>query len=285
MSSRFDDDMQARVVSGPAHYDFAARGPVAAVPVELEGRVVGYLFHGLQGEEGSAGLITASGTDFVPEGSGHWLKALRALKERDVSAADAVASLLGTAGPGQAGHVGPSLQTYDGKHALDQELNPQKAAAQLRGRGTETADVSRQAVDAALRGQMPMTPAVAERVANMDAALQQRPTPEPVLVALTPATSRIPDDLASGARVQEASFLISYLAGTDHPFVGVDTVVWLRVPEGTPALFQEPALPTDPGTLLLGRGLTWEVERVLERDQQRIVTARVIAREPQRVSV
>lgn len=283
MNSRFDDDMEARVVSAAAHYDYAAAGPVMAAPIERDGRVVAYLFHGLDGEAESAGLVSALDSGFHPEGTGHWYGLLGALREREVPAAEAVRSLLGSSGPDSVGRVGGELHRYDGKKALDAQLNPEKAAQQVdaRQRRRETTpSISRAMIDAALRGETPLTEPVAEQVAKLDFALAEKPTPEQLVVAFTDAVGRIPDRLGTGTRTREPAFLVTYLAATGQGFPGVDTVVWLQVPAGTPALFQEPQLPGDPGMLLLGRGIEWEADRVFEMGGQTIVTAHVVGREP-----
>lgn len=275
--SRFDEDLHPRVVSGRPHYNFGAQGPVYAVPVVRGGETVGYLFHGAENEPDAAGLIATTSGDFQPKGSGHWSAALQRLREADVPAAEAVRSLLGTVGPEGAGAVGTELRRYDGKSVLDVELNPHKAT---RGTRRDAPASSRQVIDAALRGERAVTPEIWARVAKLDTALSAKPTPEAVVVALTRASALIPDDLATGSRVFEPSFLTSYLAKTGQRFPGVDLVVWLRVPAGTPALFREPSVAGDPGLLILGRGLEWQVDRVVDMEGQKVVTAHVVDRRP-----
>lgn len=275
--SRFDEDLHPKIVSGPAHYDFGARGPVYAVSVVRNGETVGYLFHGDEGEPNAAGLIATTSGDFQPQGSAHWSAELRRLREADVPAADAVRSLLGAVGPAIAGTVGTELRRYDGKSALEAQLNPRPPVARERSAAPGS---SRAAIDAALRGEAPLTPDLRERIERLDAALSAKPTPDDLVVALTRASARIPADLAAGSRVFEPSFLTSYLAKTGQRFPGVDTVVWLRVPSGTPAMFREASVAGDPGVLVLGRGLEWEVDRVLSSDEQTLVTAHIVDRRP-----
>jgi hypothetical protein len=55
-------------------------------------------------------------------------------------------------------------------------------------------------------------------------------------------------------------------------------VVKLEVPAGVPAIYQESPLPGQPGSLLLGRGLRWEVCRVVPVGAQLLVTGRVVPR-------
>jgi hypothetical protein len=285
MGSRFDEDVQGRAVGGPPRYDFGARGPVFAVPVARDGETVAYLFHGSDDEPDAAGLISRMQGDFQPAGSGHWLGVLRELRAQEVPAAQAIQSLLGATGPVPAGRVGSELRRYESKSELEALLNPERRDS-TRGRGGAEpsrgagSGVTRSAIDAALRGQTPLPPPVAERVAAIDSALAVKPTPEAVVVAMTPASAVIPDDLAPGVRVFEPSFLTTYLAGADERFPNQPIVVRLRVPAGIPALFQEAALPGSPGTLLLGRGVEWEVDRIVQLPGQTIVTAHVTARRP-----
>ncbi|KAA9108295.1 hypothetical protein [Microbacterium rhizomatis] len=117
-------------------------------------------------------------------------------------------------------------------------------------------------------------------MALIDSALAVRPTVDPIVVTLTGASARIPDDPAPGTRTFEPSFLTSYLTGKDYRPFPQATVVRLLIPEGTPALFQEPALPDNPGTLLLGRGIEWEIDRVVTLPDHTLVTAHVVARRP-----
>ena len=278
--SRFDEDMHPRVVSGPPRFNFAAYGAVYAVPVVLDGRTVAYIFHGGQDEPDSAGVITTTSGALPPHGSKHWSDALQRSKAAGVPAADAVRSLLGAVGPEGAGVVGTELRRYDGKAVLDAELNPHKAAPAPRRDAPQS---SRELLDAALRGEREVTRDIRAQVERLDTALSAKPTPDALLVALTGASARIPDELRAGTRVFERSFLPSYLAKTGVRFAGIPLVVWLRVPAGTPALFTEPALPGDPGVLLLGRGIEWEVDRVIDLEGQKVVTARVVDRRPDRI--
>lgn len=281
MSSRFDDDVEARLVSTPSRYNFGARGPVMAAPVEQDGQVVGYVFHGVEGEEDAAGVLADLRSDFAQRGIRHWSALLKDLHAREIPAAEAVQSLLGAEGPDGAGHVGRELERVESKTVLDLRLNPQKADASRRGEeSTRPATVGRAEIDAALGGEAPMSDAVSDQVAKLDFAVTRKPTPDALVVAVTSAVARIPEVLESGATVREPGYLITYLAPKTQKFPGAETVMWLQVPAGTPALFQEPRIPGDPGTLILGRGLEWQADRIFTLDGQRIITARVTDRGP-----
>ncbi|MFC5338796.1 hypothetical protein [Leucobacter denitrificans] len=120
-------------------------------------------------------------------------------------------------------------------------------------------------------------------MAEIDETLELRPTPEAIVVTLVPTSARIPTALTQGDRVFEPSYLMSFLMGLSEPVEDIPLLVRLSVPAGTPALFQEPALPGNPGTLLLARGIEWEVMRVVKLPSQTMVTARVIERRPQQL--
>lgn len=142
---------------------------------------------------------------------------------------------------------------------------------------SEPEDASRAAIDAALRGQRPLTEAIAEKVTAIDAALDAHPLSEAIVVALTSATAVVPVELQHGDEYVEKAYLRSYLVGTGHRFDGVESVVWLQVPAGTPALFLE-SQDSSPASFLLGRGLRWRVDRAFVYDGQRIITASVVGR-------
>lgn len=290
MSSRFDDDVQARITGGPERYWFGAQGPVYAVPIERDGSPVAFLFHGSDDEPDAAGLVASMSGDFQPVGSGHWLGVLAELRAKNVPAAEAIRSLVGATGPESAGRVGTELTRYDGKHELERLLNPSRPdrsrRAEQTGRERErSAAVSRQEIDDALRSDAPLTERVAERIRTLDAVLDAKPTREPIVVSLFPSSSRIPTSPEPGLTVVEPSYLTSFLASSDETLPAQPVVVKLRVPPGTPALFIEPSVPGDAGTLLLGRGIHWTIDRVVSSNQSTLITGHVTARSPRSVPV
>ncbi|WP_345801715.1 hypothetical protein AAIB33_01035 [Microbacterium sp. AZCO] len=274
-----EGDVTGRRVSGPARYDFGARGPVFAAAVTRDGEVVAFLFHGDEDEPDAAGLMAAPGAGFEPTGSGYWLGELARLCESGVPAAEAVQGLLETSGPPVAGTVGTELRRYSGKHELKAMLDPKRMAADRAVRDSRTVPL-RDRVDAALRGETPATKDVLGQIERLDAALAVKPTPDAVVVTLTPPAAVIPEDLAPGMRVFEPSFLTTYLTSSPEALPTVRRLVLLRVPAGVPALFTEASVPGGPGVLLLGRGIEWEVLRVLAGGRQEIITAKVVDRRP-----
>lgn len=287
MSSRFDDDVQARQISGPPRYRQVTDGPVAAAEILRDGQTVGYLFHGIDDEEEEVASVVGSDIgDFRPSGSRYWNDRLGEFRSRDVPAADAVRELLGAEGTARAGVVGTEITRYSSIDELRELLDPGYAdrRAQRSRRSADTEPLSREQIDAALAGRMPVTEAIAGQVEKIDSALSVHPTAESIVVALTAATSTVGVGLSTGDRVREGGYLLSYLVSTDHVFESVDAIVWLHVPAGVPALPQPPGIPGGPSTLLLGRGIEWEVLRVLDRDGQTVITGRVVDHAPQRVA-
>ena len=277
--TRGDDDVEGRLVGAPTTYHFGPSGPVQAAPVVRDGETVGFLFHGSEDEPDAAGLMAAPGRDFEPAGSRYWLDELKRLFERGVPAAEAVRSLLGTSGPAVAGTAGTELRPYAGKYELKAILNPERIAADRAHREARPVPLG-QRVDAALRGETPVTPEVHGHIERLDTALAVKPTPDALVVTLTPAAAVIPDGLTPGTRVFEPSFLSTYLTSSPESFPTARRLVLLQVPEGVPAFFTEASLPGGPGVLVLGRGIEWEVLRVLTGEEQEIITARVVDRRP-----
>ena len=118
-------------------------------------------------------------------------------------------------------------------------------------------------VDAVLRGEAPPTPEIEQMIANLDGALAGRPTPDPVVVWLAYDRQRLAgfDELA-GRRITEPTFLMSHLDTPESDYGDVPVVLKLSVPAGVPAVF----LAAEPvGVLMLARGLSWTVSRVVSQ--------------------
>lgn len=292
--SYFDDDLQPRLVGEPFTYNFSALKSVFAVPIKFENELVGYFFHGSDEEPDSAGVLLKPGHDYESEEGRFWDQRLKESFSKGVSAREAVSSLLGVSGPGAAGTVGQALVERSGKSELEDELDPEGAR-----RRTEAATRSRTRrspaefpvltlrgeMDAVLRGEISSSEQVRQRVAEFDEALSRQPTPEAIIVTLTPAVARVPSGLERGSRVFEPSFTTSYLMGTKDRPEGIPLVVRLAVPAGVPAYFQAPAVEGEPGVLMLGRGLEWEVQRVAAFPEQTFVFAQVVSVRPEEIQV
>lgn len=288
--SYFDDDLQPRLASEPFTYNFSALKSVFAVPIKFENELVGYFFHGSDEEPDSAGVLLKPGYDFQSEEGDYWRRQLKESFSKGVSAREAVSSLLGASGPGVAGTVGQVLVERSGKSELEDELDPEgarrRAEASTRSRARRASAefpvlTLRGEMDAVLRGEISSSEQVRQRVAEFDEVLNRQPTPEAIIVTLTPAVARIPAGLERGSRVFEPSFTTSYLMGTKDRPEGVPMVVRLAVPAGVPAYFQAPAVEGEPGVLMLGRGLEWEVQRVASFPEQTFIFAEVVSVRPE----
>lgn len=288
--SLFNDDLYPEISGAPLTYRFDAYKQIFATPVELEGETVGFLFHGSDDEPEAAGLIIKANHPFRTGGGRYWKQRLMDLRAKDVSAADAVKSLLGASGPQGMGNVGAELVEYSGKRVLEDQMNPKQAArrAEREASPSTRQDAARrpgsgESIDAALAGDGEIAGETLARITQLDQALSVHPTPEQVIVTLTAPAARIPANIQPGDRVYEPSFLRTFLMGLQEPLTGVPVVVRLAVPAGIPAMFQEPTLPGEPGTLLLGRGIEWEAVRVVELGDQKLVTARIVDRRPRQL--
>lgn len=293
----FNDDLHPRLVSEPFTYNFSALGRVSAAPITLANELVGYIFHGSEEEPGSAGVLLGPDHNYESEQGRFWHHRLRDSFARGVLAREAVTSLLGIAGPGNSGTVGTALVERSGKRELEDELNPERArrraGAEARSRGRqESEDVGtripvmtlRSEMDAVLRGEISPSEQMRKRVAQFDEVLSRRPTPEAIIVTLTPAIARIPEGLESGSRVFEPSFTTSYLMPTKQLPPGEPVVLRLTVPAGVPAHFFPPASEGAAGMLLLGRGLEWEVRHVVQLAEHLVIFGYVINVRPEHIS-
>ncbi len=288
--SHFDEDLHLKLVGEPFTYNFSALKRVFAAPITLGNELVGYLFHGSEEEPGSAGVLLKPGHNYESEGGRFWDQRLKESFSKGVSAREAVSSLLGASGPGVAGTVGQALVERSGKSELEDELDPEgarrRAEAATRSRARRAPAefpvlTLRGEMDAVLRGEISSSEQVRQRVAEFDEVLGRQPTPEAIIVTLTPAVARIPAGLERGSRVFEPSFTTSYLMGTKDRPEGVPMVVRLAVPAGVPAYFQAPAVEGEPGVLMLGRGLEWEVQRVASFPEQTFIFAEVVSVRPE----
>lgn len=258
-----------------------------AVPVLSAQGVLGYIFHGVDGESGSAGTLQLSSSKRAEAATLYWESELARLHAQGVPAAEAVKSLIGRTSPQGESRVEGDLQRYENKGAVDQLLHPEahehrrqwwEQHEQMRAAREPSRPVSdsREQVDAALRGQLPMTSAVAAAVENLDSALATKPVPEAIVVTVLWRRSDLPAALDVGVRVHEAAYMLSYLVPEDHAFADAEVRMILRVEAGVPALFQEPRDTSRPPMLMLGRGIEWELIRTVELPEQLAIFARTV---------
>ncbi len=274
--ARWDEDVEGRAVSPLRNYHAGATGAVVAAPILRGSTVDGYLYRGVGAESQRAGIDARRGSDFDPAGAKYWRALLRERFSEGVPAAEAFDLLLGAAGPEEAGRVGSETVQFPSRQALFDALNPQAARSEDRRTGS-AARATPSEIDSVLRGETRPSEAVETAIRDMDLALVQRPTPDPVLVSMTRDRGSLPESLTTGTVVQEPTYLVTELTSDARSIIGGDVLITLRVPSGVPALIQPPALPAHPPRLLLARGLSWRVLRVVEGDGRLLVTAELLA--------
>lgn len=252
-----DDDLHLRIVGEPTNYFYGTQSEVRALPITRDGEIWAYAFYSVDVAENSAGLVHRITEEFSAR---EWYDHLREAYAAGVSAEDAILRLRGTVSRDGLWSVGTELRHATSKDALKLELNPRLAAAATTRRTTPA--VTRDVIDAVLRGEMPSTREIDAAIANLDAAVSARPTPEPLLVAMPRTLESLPADLQVGMRIVEPTYLQTVFSTRQTTFPDEDAVLTLRVEENTPALFIDSENDTGPGTLLLGRGITWEVTAV-----------------------
>jgi hypothetical protein len=157
--------------------------------------------------------------------------------------------------------------------ALGTAANPPEAVAAIqRERDRQAAastDTGRDAVDDVLRGRRRPTPAIEERIAALDSALAGKSLPDTVVVWF--GREVLPIGSSGGAavrgdRIHEPTYLRTRFDTPDSEYGDAPVVVKVRVPAGTPAVFLAHAGgdPSAGSVLLLARGLTWTVSRVID---------------------
>ncbi|MET8299148.1 ADP-ribosyltransferase, partial [Streptomyces sp. NPDC005180] len=115
-------------------------------------------------------------------------------------------------------------------------------------------------------------PQVLHNIEEVDKALAGRRLPEDVMVVRGSGTGHLafehPEDLV-GQRIIDKGYMSTSLGvNPAGGFSSMDSVMHLRVPEGTPALWLEKVSNFGAGEreLLLGRGMTYQVTRAF-RDE------------------
>lgn len=116
------------------------------------------------------------------------------------------------------------------------------------------------------------TPQVLHNIEEVDKALAGRRLPEDVMVVRGSGTSHLtfehPEDLVGQKIIDKGYMSTSLGVNPAGGFSSMDSVMHLRVPEGTPALWLEKVSNFGAGEreLLLGRGMTYQVTRAF-RDE------------------
>ena len=122
-----------------------------------------------------------------------------------------------------------------------------------------------------------MTPEVGQAVEHIDDALRPQPTPEYIVVMRETgfeAFDRSISDLEG--TVQRDPVYLSTALGSDPNFnPGKPVVLHLQVPAGTPAMYLEGLSHYPERELLLGCGLPYTVERVVQNGRRFHVFGRI----------
>ncbi|MFB7618301.1 putative T7SS-secreted protein [Kitasatospora sp. NPDC056181] len=136
-------------------------------------------------------------------------------------------------------------------------------------------------INGALRGTGPSTPEANRLIPQLDKALEAQRVPEDVIVGRGTDLGHLgfenPMDLR-GHRFTEDGFMSTAIGELPSSFAGKQGVLHLVVPEGTPGLWVEKVgrAGNSERELLLGRGLTWQVDRVIQVGSQYHVFGRVL---------
>ncbi|WP_420110510.1 hypothetical protein, partial [Pseudactinotalea sp.] len=136
-------------------------------------------------------------------------------------------------------------------------------------------------IDAALRGQLPVSQQIADYINELDAELTSHGTFEPMVVKVPLMRSTLPDVLERGTRVYEPSYTEAYRTDDDRGFRG-DVLVRLGVTDVVPAMIRTRL--KDAELVLIGRGLEWEIDQLEQRDGVLAIAGHAIACRPQPVS-
>lgn len=231
-------------------------GPVMAAPILVDGRMSGFVYFGVDDER----IGGAHGMTY--DMHMYWVRRLEETHATGRSAAEAVRSLLGHRGPTGIGELSRDLRRYEGGwREVDEILKPTLYADKRAARASRP---TRENIDAALRGLLPVSPQIAEQVRLLDESLAVKAVPEPVILLVTARRAELPDQISRGDRVHEPTYRFGYMVSPEREFPDAEVVITLRVDTGVPALFRDPARTGDLPYLLLGRGMDWEVTRVVE---------------------
>ena len=247
---------------------FAASSPgtVTAVPVTVNGISAGWLWW--NDADHAAGWVTDSREGDAPIGVVFtWTDVWQSVAQAG-HAPSAIASLVGEIDP-NAGvphwpSAGPTtlaaLWEASGRHR-----SPLPAVAPLAAEALTGDRVSGPTLDAALRGQLPMSDAMVRQVDALDSALAIQPVPRDLVVARGTSLATWPgepEELRGETFVEYAYLPVSLSAIEADVGDPVDAVVNFTVPAGVPALYTAPTGDAVVGVLVLARGLTYNVTHV-----------------------
>ncbi|MGW4897393.1 ADP-ribosyltransferase [Kitasatospora sp. NPDC004240] len=136
-------------------------------------------------------------------------------------------------------------------------------------------------INGALRGTGPATPEAGRLIPQLDRALEARPIPENVVVHRGTDLGHLglddPMNMA-GRSFVEKGYMSTSIGDLPAIYQGKEGILHLKVPAGTPGMWVEKAGQVGAGEseLLLRRGLTWRVDRVVQIGDQYHVFGEVL---------
>ncbi|MFD0278960.1 ADP-ribosyltransferase, partial [Kitasatospora sp. NPDC127111] len=136
-------------------------------------------------------------------------------------------------------------------------------------------------INGALRGTAPATPEANRLIPQLDKALEAQKVPEDIVVGRGTDLGHLgfenPMDMA-GHQFVEDGYMSTAIGELPSSYGGKQGVLHLVVPEGTPGLWVEKIgqAGNSEREVLLGRGLVWQVDRVIQVGTQYHVFGRVL---------
>ncbi|MFI9329286.1 ADP-ribosyltransferase [Kitasatospora sp. NPDC052868] len=136
-------------------------------------------------------------------------------------------------------------------------------------------------INGALRGTGPATPEASRLIPQLDKAVEAQRVPENIVVGRGTDLGHLgfdnPQEMV-GRSFTEQGYMSTSVGDMPSIYAGKQGVLHLAVPEGTPGLWVEKVgrAGNSERELLLGRGLTWQVDRVVQVGSQYHVFGRVL---------
>ncbi|MGL5819020.1 MAG: ADP-ribosyltransferase [Phycicoccus sp.] len=162
-----------------------------------------------------------------------------------------------------------------GRHTVGKANEPHEGVAK---REPGVSRPTYREVNGVLRGTMVPTPEVLTQIAALDAALAGRPAREYIWVnrGMRLGPDDMPPPMMIGKTFGDPTYLSTTLGPPAQAFQNHEAILHLVVPTGTPALWMA-NVAADAGEreLLLGRGLTYRIDRVAMENGQWQIYGRI----------